>query len=63
MTTLPADSNGQKLIIKNWANSGFIIYGEFRKMIWISIPNFYLRAVINLTGKIEKLKNFNKAFF
>ena len=27
------DINGQKLIIKNWANLVFIIYGEFKKVI------------------------------
>ena len=28
-----AKSTGQILIIKNWVNMGFIIYGEFRKVI------------------------------
>jgi len=30
--TLPVESNGQKSIIRNWANLGFIIYGEFKKV-------------------------------
>jgi len=27
------EKHGQKLIIRNWVNLGFIIYGEFKKVI------------------------------